>query len=202
MSAVRRIVVAALTLAPVVAAHAATLAISCGAVGRELEICREGAEAWAARTGHTVKLVSTPNSSSERLALYQQLLAARAPDLDVLQIDVVWPGILAGHLVDLSAAAAAVRGEFFPQLVGNDTVGGRLVALPWFVDVGLLYFRSDLLERHGLAVPRTWQELTDTAARIQRAERAAGAPRLWGYVWQGRAYEGLTCDAIEWRCSD
>ena len=189
------------TCALPISAHAATVAISCGAVGRELEICREGAEAWAARTGHTVKLVSTPNSSSERLALYQQLLAARAPDLDVLQIDVVWPGILAGHLIDLSAAATAVRSQFFAQLVGNDTVGGRLVALPWFVDVGLLYYRSDLLERHGLSVPRTWQELTDTAARIQHAERAAGAPRLWGYVWQGRAYEGLTCDAIEWLAS-
>jgi len=188
-------------LAPALAAQAATISISCSAVGRELEICREGAQAWAKETGHTVRLVSTPNSASERLALYQQLLAARAPDLDVLQIDIVWPGILAGHLVDLSRDAAAVRGAFFPQLIRNDTVGGRLVALPWFVNVGLLYYRSDLLERHGRPVPRTWSELTDTAAFIQRAERAAGAPRLWGFVWQGRAYEGLTCDALEWLAS-
>jgi trehalose/maltose transport system substrate-binding protein len=196
-----RLVVAALALMPAIVTHAVTIAISCGAVGRELEICREGAMDWAARTGNTVKLVSTPNSSSERLALYQQLLAAGAPDLDVLQVDVVWPGILAGHLVDLSADAAAVRGEFFPQLVANNLVGSRLVALPWFVDVGLLYYRSDLLARHGFAVPRTWPELTDTATRIQRAERAAGASRLWGFVWQGRSYEGLTCNALEWLAS-
>jgi len=190
-----------LALTPAIVGHAATISIACSAVGRELEICREGAQAWAKETGHAVKLVSTPNSASERLALYQQLLAAHAPDLDVLQIDVVWPGILASHLVDLSRDAAAIRDDFFPQLIRNDTVGGRLVALPWFVDVGLLYYRSDLLERHGRRVPRTWSELTDTAAFIQRAERAAGARRLWGFVWQGRAYEGLTCDALEWLAS-
>jgi len=201
MNGIWRIVCAALVLAPGWAAYAATITISCGAVGRELEICREGAEAWAAKAGHAVKLVSTPNSSSERLALYQQLLAARAPDLDVLQIDVVWPGLLAGHLVDLSEAHTTARENFFPQLVRNNTVGGRLVALPWFVDVGLLYYRSDLLARHGLRVPRTWTELTVTAERIQQAERAAGTPRLWGFVWQGRAYEGLTCDALEWLAS-
>lgn len=201
MTCFRRIVVAAFLLAPGFAAFAATITISCGAVGREFQLCREGAEAWAARTGHAVKFVSTPNSSSDRLALYQQLLAARAPDLDVLQIDVVWPGILASHLVDLSAAAASIRDEHFAQLIRNDTVGGRLVALPWFVDVGLLYYRRDLLEKHGLPVPRTWTELTATAGRIQQAERAAGAPRMWGFVWQGRAYEGLTCDALEWLAS-
>jgi len=197
-----RVALSALALAAACGAHAATIAIACSAVGRELEICREGAEAWAARTGHTVRLVSTPNSSSERLALYQQLLGARAPDLDVLQIDIVWPGILAGHLVDLAPHAAAARSAFFPELVHNNTVAGRLVALPWFVNVGLLYYRSDLLARHGAPVPRTWQELTEVAARVQRAERSASGSRLWGFVWQGRAYEGLTCDALEWLASE
>jgi trehalose/maltose transport system substrate-binding protein len=197
----RQFVVAAFGLLAASAAQAATVAISCAALGREFEICRQGAEAWAARTGNTVRLVSTPNSGSERLALYQQLLAAHAPELDVLQIDVVWPGILARHLVDLSAAAARVRDAFYPQLVRNDMVSGRLVALPWFVDVGLLYYRSDLLARYDAQVPRTWQELTETAARIQRAEQSANGPRLWGFVWQGRTYEGLTCNALEWLAS-
>jgi len=179
-------------------AHAATVAISCGAVGRELELCREGAAEWAARTGHTVRLVSTPSSGTERLALYQQLLAARAPDIDVLQIDVVWPGILAGHLADLADAARGVAGEHAASLVRNSTVGGRLVAIPWFADVGLLYYRRDLLARHGIPVPRTWRELTAAAERIQSAQRVAGDSRLWGFVFQGRAYEGLTCNALEW----
>ncbi|MEJ2516141.1 MAG: ABC transporter substrate-binding protein [Gammaproteobacteria bacterium] len=174
------------------------LTISCGAVGQEFEICRQGVERWSASTGHPVKLVSTPNSATERLALYQQLLAAGASDIDVLQVDVIWPAILAPHLLDLGAAEGSAVNEHFPALVENNTVDGRLVALPWFADVGLLYYRRDLLEKHGEDVPTTWRELTDTAARIQAAERAAGSDRLWGYVWQGRAYEGLTCNALEW----
>jgi trehalose/maltose transport system substrate-binding protein len=57
-------------------ASAETITISCGAVGAEFKLCQEGTAAWAAKTGNQVELVSTPNSSTERLSLYQQLLAA------------------------------------------------------------------------------------------------------------------------------
>ncbi len=57
---------------------------------------------------------------------------------------------------------------------------------------------SDLLEKHGEKVPTTWEELTKSAEKIQEAERAEGNDGLWGFVFQGRAYEGLTCDALEW----
>jgi len=182
-------------------AAAATVSIACSAVGQELEICRAGVAAWEHRTGHRARLVSTPNSASERLALFQQLLAARAPDIDVLQIDVVWPGILGSHLLDLGPRAGSEAAEHLPEVIANNTVGGRLVALPWFIDVPVLYYRRDLLEKYGARVPHTWSELGRAAARIQQAERAAGDARIWGYVWQGRAYEGLTCNALEWVAS-
>ncbi len=173
--------------------------MSCGAVGQELRLCREAAESWATRSGHTVRIVATPNDSDQRLALYQQLLAARSSAIDVMQIDVVWPGILARHLLDLSPyVPAEERGGHLRVVVENNTVDGRLLALPWFVDVGLLYYRRDLLEKYGAPVPGTWQELTETARRIQDAERQQGNARLWGYVFQARAYEGLTCNALEW----
>jgi trehalose/maltose transport system substrate-binding protein len=182
-------------------ADAATLSISCAALGKEHEICREGAQAWARKTGNEVRLVSTPNSSSEQLALYQQLLAAHAADIDVLQIDVVWPGILATHLLDLAPYAGKTIEEHFPTSIANNTIGGKLVAMPWFADAPLLYYRKDLLAKHHLPVPKTWRELTGTAQTIQDAERKAGNDRLWGYVWQGKAYEGLTCNALEWVAS-
>jgi trehalose/maltose transport system substrate-binding protein len=182
-------------------ASAATLSLACSAVGREFELCREGAQAWARRTGNEVRLVSVPNSASERLALFQQLLAARAPDIDVFQIDVVWPGILAGHLVDLAPHAGDAAHGHFPAIVANNTVRGRLVAMPWYADVGVLYYRADLLRRYDERVPQTWAQLAATAQRVQDAERTAGNPRMWGFVWQGRAYEGLTCNALEWIAS-
>ncbi len=183
------------------AVHADTLAISCGAVGQELEFCKTGAEAWAKKTGNEVKLISTPNSTTERLALYQQLLAAGASDIDVFQIDVIWPGILGSHLIDLKPYSNGIEKDSFPTIVENNTVDGKLVAMPWFIDAGLLFYRKDLLAKHGAQPPKTWQELTETAKKIQDAERAAGNDKIWGFVWQGRAYEGLTCDALEWVAS-
>ena len=183
------------------AVHAAKISISCGAVGQEYEFCKTGGEAWAKKTGNEINLVSTPNSATERLALYQQLLAAGAPDIDVFQIDVVWPGTLGNHLIDLAPFAKDAVKNHFPAIIQNNTIDGKLVAMPWFTDAGMLYYRKDLLEKHGSKPPQTWQELTDTAKKIQDAERAAGNDKMWGFVWQGRAYEGLTCNALEWIAS-
>ena len=183
-------------------AQAAELTISCGAVGAELTLCQEGVRAWEEKTGHSVDVVSTPNSSTERLSLYQQILSANSSDIDVMQIDVVWPGLLANHLFDLREVLGddAAAGHF-ETIVVNNTIDDRLVAMPWFTDAGVLYYREDLLEKHGHEVPTTWQDLTEIARDIQNAEREAGNSRMQGFVFQGRAYEGLTVNALEWVAS-
>jgi trehalose/maltose transport system substrate-binding protein len=188
-----------LCAAPLAAAQAATISISCGAVGLELELCQEGANAWAEESGNQVNVISTPNSATERLALYQQILAAGSADIDVFQIDVIWPGILASHFIDLSEHVDQEQvDQHFPAIVANNTVEDALVAMPWFTDAGLLYYRTDLLEKYGKQPPTTWQELTEIAKEIQDGERAAGNDKILGFVFQGKAYEGLTCDALEW----
>ncbi len=181
-------------------AHAQVeLSIACGAVGIELELCREGTAAWAEETGNTVNIVSTPDSASERLALYQQILSAQADDIDVYQIDVIWPGILGSHFIDLSEHISQDRiDEHFEAIVENNTLDGSVVAMPWFTDAGVLYYRTDLVEEYGVEPPTTWQEMTEAAEIIQAGERDKGNDRFWGFVWQGRAYEGLTCNVLEW----
>jgi trehalose/maltose transport system substrate-binding protein len=180
------------------AANAASIKISCGAVGQELELCKVAAEAWAKKTGNEVQVVATPSDSNERLALYQQILSSQSDKIDVFQVDVVWPGLLATHLLDLKPLSKNVEKDHFPSIVSNNTVGGKLVAMPWFIDAGLLYYRQDLLTKYKEKVPATWEDLATASKKIQDGERAAGNEKMWGYVWQGRAYEGLTCDAIEW----
>ncbi len=179
-------------------AQAAEISISCGAVGLELEICRQGVEAWEQKSGHTVTIVSTPNSSTERLALYQQLLASGANDIDVFQIDVIWPGILGNHFIDLKPFSNGAEDQHFSAIVENNTIDGKLVAMPWFTDAGVLYYRKDLLEEYGQKVPETWAELTEAAQIVQDGERQKGNDKMWGIVFQGKAYEGLTCNALEW----
>src|SRR5687767_11477243 len=97
-------------------AWAVEISISCSALGKEYEICKQGVDAWAKNTGNTVKIVSTPNSATERLALYQQLFGAGASDIDVFQIDVVWTGILGQHLQDLTAKAQGIIDDHLPTM--------------------------------------------------------------------------------------
>ncbi|MBN9659804.1 MAG: ABC transporter substrate-binding protein [Acidobacteria bacterium] len=162
---------------------------------------------FTAQTGIEVKLLPGPESAVEQLKLWQKLLGNGPETLqvqpDVFGIDVIWPGILAGDLLDLKPYVGQDIAAHFPELVANLTVDGRLVALPSRLDVGLLYYRTDLLRRYGYNdPPRTWDELETMAARIQKGERAAGNKDFWGFVWQGAISEALTCDAIEWQASN
>jgi trehalose/maltose transport system substrate-binding protein len=179
--------------------QAATVTIACGAVGIEYRLCREGAEAWAAASGHRVELVQTPGLTNDRLGLFQQMLAAGSGAIDVFQIDVVWPGILGRHFIDLRRYFSQEEIQaHFQALIENNSIAGELKAVPWFTDVGLLYYREDLLEKYGLPVPRSWAALAAAARKVVEGERAGGRRRTFGFVFQGKAYEGLTCNALEW----
>ena len=157
-------------------ARAETISMSCGAVGLELKICQEGADAWAKKTGNQVKVISTPNSATERLALYQQLLAAKSPDIDVFQIDVIWPGILANHFIDLTGKIPAEEvDQNFTAIIENNTVGGKLVAMPWFTDAGMLLLPQGPARAAGKQPPQTWAgaDRDREGAAGQGARRAA-----------------------------
>lgn len=184
-----------------VPAMAAEVTIACGSVGADIEICRTLMQEWTARTGHKVRIFVTPNSTTDQLALYRQQFGAKSGEVDVLMVDIVWPGIIKQHLLDLSPYAKGVQKEHFPAIVSNNTVGGKLLAMPWFTDAGLLFYRKDLLAKYGEPVPTTWTGLTATARKIQDAERKAGRREMHGYLFQGKAYEGLSCNAFEWIAS-
>ncbi|MGH6917788.1 MAG: extracellular solute-binding protein, partial [Geminicoccaceae bacterium] len=189
----------ALGLTLISTAHAAEITFSCGSQQLEMRLCQEAADAWSAQTGHTVQVVRALERSNDRYFQYLDLLGRGDEELDVLQIDVIWPSALADNLVDLSShVTPAVLGQHIAAIVANNTVDGRLVAMPWFTDAGMLYYRQDLLNQYGLDLPQTYAELADAALIIQEGERSAGKPDFWGFVFQGQAYEGLTCNALEW----
>ena len=169
-----------------------------GATGSDLTDFPELVKAWETKTGNTVTVVPMPSSTTDQFAQYRLWLAAGSTDIDVYQTDVIWAPQLANDLVDLSAAGKDLVASNFQAIIQSQTVNGKLVALPIFTDAPALYYRKDLLDKYKIEVPKTWDELTAAAQKIQDGERAAGSKDFWGYVWQGNAYEGLTCDALEW----
>src|SRR5207245_6018597 len=91
--------------------------------------------------------------------------------------------------------------QHYPGIIDNHSVRGKLVAMPYFSDFGMLYYRTDLLQKYSLAKPpTTWDELAMQAQKIVDGEKAAN-PTFAGFVFQGKSYEGLTCDALEWIAS-
>ena len=181
--------------------QAATITIACGVTATDIEFCGKFAEEWGRMNGHTVKLYSPPMSSTDNLALLRQQFAAKSSDVDVIMIDVVWPGLIKDHLVDLKMYTKGVESTHFPAIVANNTVDGKLLGMPWYTDAGLLYYRKDLLEKYKLSVPATWDALPATARKVMDGEKAAGNADFQGFVFQAKAYEGLTCDALEWVAS-
>jgi multiple sugar transport system substrate-binding protein len=151
----------------------------------------------AAHPGVRVRSEALPSSSDDQHQFYVINLEGRSPGFDVLMLDVIWVPEFAraGWLLDLSARVGPDElRRYFPSTVDAATWNGRVWALPWNMNVGLLYYRADLLARHGMRPPLTWGELEVAVHRILAAERD---PRLEGYLWQGKQYEGLMVNVLE-----
>lgn len=158
-------------------------------------------EQFTRETGILVKDLPAPETAIDQLALLQKLLQSSSDAPDVFAIDVIWPRITAEYSLDLTPSLD--EAQYFPGLVANNTVDGKLVAMPYHIDAGLLFYRSDLLREYGYrGPPATWDELQAMAGRIQKGERAKGKKEFWGFVWEGAPSEALTCNALEWQASE
>lgn len=133
-----------------------------------------------------------PSATDVAHQYFLTALEGGSSDFDVLVADVVWVAEFAkaGWIADLSAAfpPAELRARYLPGPLEATVLDGRTWAVPWFADVGLLYYRSDLVPR----APRTYAEL-ESAARAAMTK----VPGIEGYLWQGRQYEGLNCNVAE-----
>jgi multiple sugar transport system substrate-binding protein len=141
--------------------------------------------------GIRVELQRTPDDANQRHQLYVQWLNARVGNPSILQLDVVWTPefAAAGWVLPLDPYGPA-RSEFFPATIIANTWAGKLYALPWFADVGLLYRRTDLVPNE----PKTLEEMVSEA---QAAMAKRGGPR-YGIVSQGARYEGLITGFVEY----
>jgi trehalose/maltose transport system substrate-binding protein len=170
-------------------------------VGPAGEMEKAATDQFNKDTGVQVQFTQRPQDATEALALFQRFFQGQSSDIDAMSVDVIWPGILAQHLVDLSQKLGDEAKQHYSGIIQNNTVGGKLVAMPYFSDFGMLYYRTDLLQKYGLSKPpETWDELNQQAAKLIDGERASN-PNFAGFVFQGKAYEGLTCNALEWIAS-
>lgn len=174
------------------------------AVGAELTALSDSTRRFMKQNPNIlINIVPTEGNPTDRLQQYRSWFEEIPERVDVMPIDVTWTSALAEHAIDLRRYLKRSEvNAHFESIIENNTVGGKLVGIPWFVDLPLLYYRTDLLKKYDYQdPPSTWEELEAMAKRIQEGERLEDAD-FWGYVWQGQSYEGLACNALEWQKSN
>ena len=148
-----------------------------------------------ANPGVTVE-IETGGSTSELQRQYlSTVLNAKDPAIDLYLIDIVNPAqyFAAGWLEPLNGLIGEPAAALKPYLSvyqRSNVVDGKLAAMPAFADAMFMYYRKDLLAKHGLAEPKTWDELAAAAKKVQAAE---GNPNLQGLSIQGAPIEGTVC---------
>jgi len=139
---------------------------------------------------------STPSSASARHTLFVTWLSSRSPEVDVLNLDVIWiPEFAAAGWIlpldDFLAREPLPLSDFVPAGLACSRYRNNIFALPWYVDAGLLYYRRDLYTALGLDPPRTFADLD----KIKPLQKNFGLP--YGFLFQGQSYEGLVCVVLE-----
>ena len=187
------------------AAAAAAMAVSCAQRGPSRTVITFAAgndpsgataalieEYNAAHPDVEVRFQAMPANTDQQHDSYVTYLSAGEKGIDLYSLDVIWTSEFAraGWIKPLPEGFLDPA-EFLSGPLGSATYRGMLYAVPWFTDAGVLYYRKDLLDAAGLAVPQTWDE-------FRAACRAVAAPaKMEGFVWQGARYEGLVCDFLE-----
>jgi multiple sugar transport system substrate-binding protein len=117
--------------------------------------------------------------------------------IDVIAGDVIWPAefVSKGWIADLSNRFPQVEQDKFLDVpIKANTRQGKIWGVPWFTDVGLLYYRKDLLNQSGFpGPPETWDELKHIALQVKQDHGLQH-----GYVFQGADYEGGVCNGLEY----
>jgi multiple sugar transport system substrate-binding protein len=139
-----------------------------------------------------VTLLELPEAADEQRAQMVANLQARSERYDVLGLDVVWTAEFAdaGWIVPLDRSMFPLD-RFLPPVVDTAVYQGKLYAVPYTSNAGLLYYRKDILDAEHLQPPKTWAEMRDQASRLGKKYK------IEGYAGQFLPYEGLTVNFAE-----
>jgi len=194
-----KIVMAALAGAAFAAGASAqqtTLRIFTGGQQRP-DVMRKIADEYQKRNPNVKVEIEVGGATSDVQQQYlSTVLSSKDPVLDVILIDVIRPAQWAaqGWAEPLDAYLGAdkqkVMSQYLKAYVDANTVGGKVISLPYFADSQFLYYRKDLLEKYKRPVPKTWDEMMETAKIVMDGEKN---PNLQGFSTAGAPIEGTVC---------
>lgn len=142
-----------------------------------------------------LELVEGTYNTDQVKAIYTADLSSGNPQHDLVYMDVIWLPWFAseGWLQALSDVLPAEElAAFLPSELAAGRYQETLYRLPFRADLGLLFYNPTLLAELAAEPAQTFDELVAQSQAIQDQGAAA-----WGYLWQGREYEGLVANFVE-----
>jgi multiple sugar transport system substrate-binding protein len=141
------------------------------------------------------KIVEAPSDSNQVEDLYTSSFLLGNSPYDLVYMDIVWTPKFsaAGWLRDISDRLSPIAAqEYLAEDIAGGTYEDKLYRLPFRSDAGMLYYRQDLLEQAGYQPPETFEQLLTISQALQQQGLVD-----WGYVWQGKQFEGLAAMFVE-----
>ncbi|MCK4936647.1 MAG: ABC transporter substrate-binding protein [Elusimicrobiales bacterium] len=184
------------------------LVFSVGGAPNELDFWEEIISDFEKEKGIKVRILRQPTDSDQRRQGILIPMKAKIENPDIFLMDIAWiPQFAASNwLLPLDEYVQRDKYSLKPFwkniLDLSDTYKNNIVALPVYIDAGVLYYRKDLLKKYGFQnPPSTWSEFLKISKKIQKAEREKNSS-FFAFVWQGAQYEGLICNFLEFASLD
>lgn len=183
------------TLATGAFAQQTSLRVFSGGQNQRPDLMRKLFDAYQKANPNVKIEIETGGATSELQRQYlSTVLNAKDTAIDIYLIDIVNPAqyMGAGWLEPLDAyvGGANAMKPYLPVYSQANIVAGKIAAMPAFADAMFMYYRKDLLEKYGIKEPKTWDDLSAAAKKIQDGEKN---PNLQGLSIQGAPIEGAVC---------
>jgi multiple sugar transport system substrate-binding protein len=148
------------------------------------------------------RLVELPGSADQQRSQLLGALQSGSAEYDVVNLDVTWvPEFAAAHLIS-PLPDSLVDADVIESVESTARWGGKLYAVPFNSDVGLLYYRRDYLKQAhvqdtDLSKGITWRQLRDLIDAVQAPGRSRPKGYEKGWTTQLGPYEGRTVNGVE-----
>ncbi|MET9886431.1 extracellular solute-binding protein [Streptomyces sp. NPDC006430] len=154
-------------------------------------------------SGYRARLVELPGSADQQRSQLLGALQSGSADYDVVNLDVTWvPEFAAAGLVQ-QLPGDLVDTDVITSVSATSRWGGKVYAVPFNSDVGLLFYRPDYLKSAGvtkidLGKDTRWPVVQQMMEALDAA--AKKMPDAFEKGWTAQldaSYEGLTVNGVE-----
>ena len=150
--------------------------------------------------GIKLEMVNVPEGGANPVHDKQvTMMAAGDGSIDIFCVDVIWPPeyVAADWLLPLDEwFSKEEQDQYIPAMIDAQTIDGHIYGVPYLADWGVLFYRKDILEEHGMEVPKTWMELVEIAQELQ------DQPEMIGWVSNWVTNQQLICEYFEFLYSN